>query len=390
MSVLSAVPSRPRLRIGLMSTYPPTVCGLATFSSALEHELKYLGHEVDFVRVDDGSVDRDGDPSVAAVLRPGSRHSIRQAAAVLSGCDVAIVQHEYGIYGGADGEEVLEVLKALVVPSVVVLHTVPAQPSEHQAALLIEICDVASTVVVMTESARERLTGTYFPIDESKVVTIPHGALVASVSKAPATTYRNPRGQLLTWGLLGPGKGVEHAIDAVALLQRRGMPVRYTVAGVTHPKVRAREGDCYRNSLIERAHNNGVGGYVTFDDVYRGVMRMTHFVASSSVVVLPYDSYDQVTSGVLVDSIAAGRPVIATAFPHAVELLSSGAGIVVPHRDPTALADAIHTLTTDAEVLRQMTIEARRLAPSLSWYTVAKSYARECQAVAAVHQQVWV
>ena len=380
MSVTSAIPLavRPRLRISMLSTYPPTVCGLATFSSALERELTYLGHQVDIVRVDDGSVGPRGDDSVAGVLRRGSRHSIRSAAGLLSRADVAIIQHEYGIFGGADGDEVVDVLKALTVPAVVVLHTVPAQPSGHQADLLIEICELAAVVVVMTESARDRLTRTYYPIDEEKVVTIPHGALVPSVGNVPAASYSTPSGQLLTWGLLGPGKGVEHAIDAVAALKRRGRSLRYTVAGVTHPKVEAREGDRYRNSLVERAQRSGVAADVTFDDTYRGVMRMTRFIASASIVVLPYESVDQVTSGVLVDSIAAGRPVIATAFPHAEELLGSGAGIVVPHRDPMALAEAIDRATTDPALLRSMTNEARRLAPSLSWHAVAGRYADEC------------
>ena len=392
MSAQSAVvsPSRPGLRIGMLSTYPPTVCGLATFSSALEQELKYLGHSVDIIRVDDGSVDPRGDRTVAGVLRSGSRHSIREATATLSRLDVAIVQHEYGIYGGPDGEDVVDVLKALRVPAVVVLHTVPAQPSGHQAELLIEICDLASTVVVMTESARERLTRTYFPIDEAKVVTIPHGALVSNMGNRTATPHDTPRGQLLTWGLLGPSKGVEHAIDAVALLKQRGHGVRYTVAGVTHPKVRLRDGDRYRNSLIERAQELGVEHDVTFDGTYRGVMRMTRFIASSSMVILPYESVDQVTSGVLVDSIAAGRPVIATAFPHAEELLASGAGIVVPHRDPVALADAIQRATTDPQLLRSMTAEARRLAPSLSWHAVAMRYSAECASLVRAQDRVSV
>ncbi len=76
----------------------------------------------------------------------------------------------------------------------------------------------------------------------------------------------------------------------------------------------------------------------------------------------------------LVDAIAAGRPVIATAFPHAVELLSTGAGIVVPHADPNALAHAIRAILSDADVLASMAAEARRLAPSLSWSAVADRY----------------
>jgi glycosyltransferase involved in cell wall biosynthesis len=118
----------------------------------------------------------------------------------------------------------------------------------------------------------------------------------------------------------------------------------------------------------------GVASSVTFDDTYRDLDQLTRFVASASAVVLPYDSRDQVTSGVLVDAIAAGRPVIATAFPHAVELLATGAGIVVPHADPNALAEAIRSILCDHDLLASMATEARRLAPSLSWAAVADRY----------------
>jgi glycosyltransferase involved in cell wall biosynthesis len=149
---------------------------------------------------------------------------------------------------------------------------------------------------------------------------------------------------------------------------------RYTIAGVTHPKVFAAHGDVYRHSLIRRSWAQSVASSVTFDDTYRTLPELTRFVASATAVVLPYDSRDQVTSGVLVDAIAAGRPVIATAFPHAVELLATGAGIVVPHNDPVALAAAIRTTLLDDDALASMTSEARRIAPSLSWASVAASY----------------
>ena len=364
-------------RIGLLSTYPPKLCGLATFAAALERELERAGNRVDVVRIDDGH-DVPGIPRpVAGEFVNGVPASVRDAAAVLSRCDVAIIQHEYGIYGGVDGDEVIDLLTLLEVPTIVILHTVLLEPSPHQRAVLEEIGELADRVVVMTEAARDRLIALY-AIDESKVVTIPHGASLPALDRWKEVDERaGDRPQLLTWGLLGPGKGIEHTIDALALLGNAGRRPRYTVAGVTHPKVFARHGDQYRNSLIQRSWAIGVAGSVTFDDTYRDVAQLTRFIASASVVVLPYDSRDQVTSGVLVDAIAAGRPVIATAFPHAVELLSSGAGIVVPHADPVAMADAIRSIVaSDGEMLASMSAEARRLAPSLSWSVVAEQYAR--------------
>jgi glycosyltransferase involved in cell wall biosynthesis len=360
-------------RIGLLSTYPPKLCGLATFAAALESELLRAGQRVDVVRIDDGDeIDNAGRP-VAAELLNGVASSVRNVAAVLSRCDVAIIQHEYGIYGGTDGDEVIDLLAALEVPAIVVLHTVPLHPTPHQQFVLNAVCDLAERVVVMAEMARTRLLSLY-SVDATKVVMIPHGASTPT----PELGQPDPRvaaaPQLLTWGLLGPGKGIEHTIHALALLRDVVPAPRYTIAGVTHPKVFASQGDQYRRSLVQRCSALGISETVTFDDAYRNVAQLTRFVASSTAVVLPYDSRDQVTSGVLVDALAAGRPVIATAFPHAVELLSSGAGIVVPHADPLALADAIRLTLTDDDAIASMAAEARRIAPSFTWATVASQY----------------
>jgi polysaccharide biosynthesis protein PslF len=360
-------------RVGLLSTYPPALCGLATFAIALEHELNRGGDDVKVVGIDDGSGQAPFRPGVH-VLTNGVRESVAAACEVLSSCDVAIIQHEYGIFGGRDGDEVLEILRGIEVPTVVVLHTVPAEPTEHQRVVLERVCELASRVVVMTRAAGERLLSGY-DVDEASMRVIPHGATPptpAPHGSRDRVTDRRPT--LLTWGLLGPGKGIEHVIRAMSLLTNLRPAVKYTVAGATHPKVFARDGDDYRRSLIRETWSAGVAGNVHFDDTYRDVPDLMRLVAASTVVVLPYDSRDQATSGVLVDAIAAGRPVIATAFPHAVELLSGGAGIVVPHANPVAMASAIRSVVSDPEHLAALTAKARALAPSLTWHAVASRY----------------
>ena len=218
----------------------------------------------------------------------------------------------------------------------------------------------------MSEAARERLLRG-FDVDRHKVTTIPHGATIPQ----GAQSKRGGRPTILTWGLLGPGKGIERVIDAMGSLQDlRGRP-RYLVAGRTHPKVLAAEGEAYREGSIEQAQRNGVADSVSFDAEYRSAAALTALVQSGAVVVLPYDSTDQVTSGVLVDAVASGRPVVATAFPHAVELLGSGAGIVVDHDDPDALVSALRRVLTDPRVAGGMAAEARRLAPTMAWPAVA-------------------
>jgi glycosyltransferase involved in cell wall biosynthesis len=179
---------------------------------------------------------------------------------------------------------------------------------------------------------------------------------------------------MLTWGLIGPGKGIERVIDAMPALVDLPMRPRYLVAGQTHPKVLARHGESYRRARMDQAERLGVGESVTFDADYRDLASLTSLIQSSAVVVLPYDSTEQATSGVLVDAIAAGRPVVATAFPHAKELLASGAGLVVAHHDPEAMAQALHRVLTEPALAERMAAEARRLAPTLGWPVVAGQY----------------
>ncbi len=356
--------------LGILSSYPPTACGLATFSAALATGLAAHHTEVGVVRVVDGDGQISPRDRVIGELVNGSGPSLSAAADALNVCDVAVVQHEYGLYGGRDGDDVLEILGGLEVPSIVVAHTILAEPTPHQRSVLNDVATVADRVVVMTEAARARLCNG-FDVDPSKVTTIAHGAAIPTRHPQPD---RDGRPLILTWGLIGPGKGIERAIDAMRTLHDLPRRPRYLVAGRTHPKVLAAQGESYRRDRIAQAERHGISSSVDFDADYRDVESLTALIQSSDVVVLPYDSRDQVTSGVLVDAIAAGRPVVATAFPHAVELLSSGAGLLVDHDDSDAMARALRMVLTRPELAANMAAEASRLAPSLGWSVVAGEY----------------
>ncbi len=355
---------------GILSSFPPTACGLATFTAALATGLAAHNTQVGVVRV----VDSDGQASkserVAGELVNGSPQSVIASSDVLNQFDVAVVQHEYGLYGGTDGDEVVEILGGLHVPSIVIAHTILASPTPHQRSVLNDVAALADQVVVMTDAARVRLCDV-FDVDDSKVITIAHGAAIPVARVAPD---RVGRPLILTWGLIGPGKGIERAIEAMRTLHDLPMRPRYLVAGQTHPKVLATHGESYRQDRIEQVERYGMSSSVSFDGDYRDVASLTALIQSSKVVVLPYDSKDQVTSGVLVDAIAAGRPVVATAFPHAVELLSSGAGLVVDHDDPEAMARALQRVLTKPELAASMAAEASRLAPDLGWSVIAGEY----------------
>jgi polysaccharide biosynthesis protein PslF len=354
---------------GILSSYPPTPCGLATFSAALASGLSQHDTDVGLVRVLDAQGQKSANDRVIGELINGSPSSVLASSELLNQCDVALIQHEYGLYGGTDGDEVLDILGALHVPSIVIAHTILTQPTPHQRSVLNDVVGLADKVVVMTEAAQTRLCEG-FDVDASKVTTIAHGAAIPRARVVPD----RERPILLTWGLIGPGKGIERVIDAMRSLHELPGQPRYLVAGQTHPKVLAEHGESYRRERIEQAKRHGISSSVVFDADYRDVASLTDLIQSSKVVVLPYDSRDQVTSGVLVDAIASGRPVVATAFPHAVELLSSGAGIVVDHDDPDAMARALKRVLTRPELSASMAAEASRLAPRLGWSVVASEY----------------
>jgi glycosyltransferase involved in cell wall biosynthesis len=367
---------------GLLSTYPPTQCGLATFTAALRIHLGGPGaRSEDFgvVRVVD-QLESGSPPEVVHDLLKGSPSSRRRAAAELNEFDVAIVQHEYGIFGGPDGEEVLALLDELTVPSIVVLHTVLVNPTDHQKEILEAVVRAADAVVTMTRTAYRRLRD--YEVDMTKASVIPHGAHVPAPAFAPRPEAARPT--ILTWGLLGPGKGIEWAIEAIGMLGHLDPAPRYLVVGKTHPKVLERHGESYRDSLRDQAERLGVSEQVEFNAAYLSLDALESIVRDADVVLLPYDSPDQVTSGVLIEAVAAGKPVISSRFPHAVEMLGDGVGLLVPHRNPRAIAAALELVLTQPNLKSTMAARSALLSPLLGWPAVAGQYRALAEQVVAL------
>lgn len=355
-----------------LSTYPPTRCGLATFTQSLASAM--VGPEGARARIV-RAMDFDDVSAIAAIgsrstivgeLHRGDPGSSRDVARLLSIGDAVIVQHEYDIYGGRDGDEILAVLAALTAPSIVVLHTVLSDPTQHQREVLEKVARLAGAVVVMTETAR-RLLSEHYAVDAHKVSVIPHG--VADWSAVRVVPHPERR-TMLTWGLIGPGKGIEWGIRAMAELADTEPLLHYVVAGQTHPKVVDREGERYRESLHHLVVELGLEDRVTLDGRYLDAPQLAARVAAADIVLLPYDTRVQVTSGVLAEAVAAGKDVIATTFPHSSELLANGVGKLVDHEDPTAIARAARTL-----LHRAKSVDLHRpMAADVSWPAVAAEY----------------
>jgi glycosyltransferase involved in cell wall biosynthesis len=374
-------------RVGLLSTYPPTQCGLASFAAALRDSLVAAspGTEVGVVRM----VDEEPASSRSEVvyeLTAGVRGDTATAAAWLNRFDVVLVQHEYGIFGGPDGEQVLAVLDRIRVPVVVVLHTVLSTPTTGQRRVLERLVAAADRVVTLSRTGYLRLCSGY-QVDVRKIVVIPHGAW-PGIGMLPPAADRSSRPIVLTWGLLGPGKGVEWGVAALATLRALDPLPLYVVAGQTHPRVLARDGEQYREMLCRQAAAIDVTHMLRFEPGYLDRNTLRRLVARADVVLLPYDSHEQVTSGVLIEAVAALTPVVSTAFPHARELLANGAGVLVPHGDPAAIGAALRRVLTEPANAAAMVAAAARIAPTLGWPAIAGQYLQIAGALVAHRTEV--
>lgn len=355
-------------RIAMVSTFPPTQCGIATFAESLTRALTHAGATVEMVDLPAGPET----PSHEATLhRHRGYQDLPVTAYLLNSFDVVILQHEFGIWDGQDGHGIVDLIGMVATPVVTVLHTVPSAASGGQRRALQRILDLSDAVVVLSHSAFRRLTQD-FSVRPDTLVMIPHGATALWHRRRPAED--NATHRVLTWGLLGHGKGLEWGIRAMAILRDRGVAGEYVIAGATHPNVRRSEGEAYRQSLLDLARKLGVSASVTLADDYLSDEGLSQLICESSLFLLPYDSREQITSGVLVEAIAAGGPVIATRFPHAAELLGTGAGILVDHGDPIAIADAVEHALRDGEASERMRERSRALAADLDWGRVGDNY----------------
>lgn len=362
--------------VGLVSTFPPTRCGIGRFASSLVASLTTIDPSlaIEVIRLECTKDSRVARGEVVMEVDPNSDVGTRAAVRHLNRCTVALIHHEYGIYGANDGSAVVDLVAGLEVPTIAVLHTVLPSPTPRQRSIVESLARNA-TVVVMCDSAA-RLLQERYSVPPEAIEVIHHGAHWQA-----QPVNHQPRRELITWGLLGPGKGIERSIRAVARLSDVDPPVRYRIVGRTHPAIAARHGYEYRRLLQEMVDDLGVGEVVEFVDRYVSDDELFDFVRRSDVVVVPYDNHDQVSSGVVTEAVGLGRPVVATRFPYSEEVVGQGAGIVVEH-DAESLAAAIRSLLEDPVSYERAARKAAQLSSKLSWPRVAKEYSRLIQGLA--------
>jgi glycosyltransferase involved in cell wall biosynthesis len=369
--------SAENLSIGYVSTYPPRACGIATFTRDLAQALivrRRVRHTV--------IVPVENDPSLASnerVIDQYDRASYVVGAGFLNGSnlDAVSIQHEFGIFGGEWGEYILDLCRNLEPPFVTTFHSVIMRPNEKALEIVREISHLSTNVVVTLESAKKLLTDDYRVAPE-KIRVIPHGASVPDQrrrSYARQHLHLRNRTVLITTGLINPGKGIEHAIKSLSYLVKEWPNILYLVIGETHPEVRKREGEAYRNKLVALVKRLKLERNVRFVDEYLPESELSLYMQAADIYVAPYVGRDQVSSGTITFALTHGKAVVSTPTVFADEALSHGRGLLCDFGDEYSIAKCVRRILGDSKLLRRLQANAFKYGQDLAWGKVADEYA---------------
>ena len=362
-----------------IASYPPRECGIATFTEDIKMAVdRRNGASADVIAINEngrryayprcviGAIERDDIWTYANAARLINQHP----------SEVVNVQHEYGLFGGKRGDMLIELLARVKKPVVTTLHTVLPKPDDALRGLTREVCNRSDAVIVLANTGKQLLEHDY-GIDPRNIRVVLHGAPDVPLRSSRHFKRRfglATRTVILTFGLLSPGKGIEYLLDALPTVFERYPDAIYLLLGETHPAVRQREGEGYRESLLERARALGISNQVRFLNHYMAYEEIVSYLLATDVYVSPSLDPHQIVSGTLSYAAACGRAVVATASAYANELLADGRGIVVPFRNAAALSLGIRALLGDQRMRRSIEVAAYRFGRGMIWSRVAREY----------------
>ena len=368
--------SAPFRHMALIGNALPRKCGLATYTSHVADALRdrYPDMKLDHYAMDDGTGDFYPEPIIT--IDAESLDAYHEAALRIeaSGAEAIWLQHEYGIFGGNEGSHILELIGATNLPLILTLHTVLEQPSEEQEVVLKRLIARAERTIVMASRGADILKRRYgVPADRLRV--IPHGVPDRPLREPDELKPRfgwEGRKVLMTFGLLANDKGIRHMIEAMPAIVAEHPEALYEVVGATHPNLVRKEGERHRRMLKDLARELGVQDHVRFVDRFVEQEELLDMLQAADIYVTPYLNMAQVTSGTLSYAVAVGKPVVATPYVHAQEILGDGHGVLVPPADAAALATAALDLLNHDDKRRQLSQDAYRRGRTMLWPRVVE------------------
>lgn len=368
-------------KIAVIGNYLPRQCGIATFTTDLSQSLaRELTIEDNLINVamDDIPEGYNYPHQVKFRVRQNVQSDYFWAADYLNAnqYDAVIVQHEYGIYGGDDGSHILQMIQSLKMPVITNLHTVLEHPTKGQRKVMQGLAKYSDRLLVMSKKAIDILTKVY-SIDKKMIAFIPHGI--------PDATFKTPgiynklfglenKDIILTFGLLGPDKGLETMIKAMPLIVKEHPNSVYLILGQTHPHILEKTGDSYRRDLQQLVNKLGMKNHVIFHNHFVKLEMLVQYLQTAKIYAIPYLKKEQITSGTLAYALGVGTAVVSTPFWYAEELLADGRGKLVSFNSPIEMAKEINNLLSNDYAREMMRFKGYQYARSMIWKEVSKTH----------------
>lgn len=375
--------TEPKVRAIYVATYIPRECGIATFTKDLTNAINVLNpHRLaDIAALDDESLggERLNYPwEVKYKIDQNSLKSFLDAADYInqSGAEIVSIQHEFGIFGGKYGEYVVPFIEAIKKPVVLTFHTVLPTPNEQQKDIVERISTKAKAIVVMVQTASDRLIDVY-GVDPKKIVVIPHG--IPDITFGPTQPHKAALGYasktiISGFGLLGRGKGYEYAIEAMKEVVAKHPNAHLLLLGQTHPVVLRQEGEKYRQSLKRLVKRLGLENNIEFVNRYLSLPEIVHYLQATDIYITPFPGLDQITSGTLAYAVGAGKACVSTPYLFAKEVLASDRGLLTEPDNAKDLAEKINYLLDHPRKRLEMARRAYDYARNTIWPSVALKY----------------
>ena len=370
------------MKLAYIGTYPPRECGIGTFTnnlfkSMVNAESKKNNNESFIVALNDNEIDYRYPEEVKSTIRQDHQRDYLNAAEFinLSGADLCILEHEFGIFGGQNGIYILPLIHRLEIPLIVTLHTILKNPSYNEKAVLQEICKMAHRIVVMSHKAIDFLTGIY-DVPKEKIVFIEHGVpdIQFSPEKAKKDFKLETKKVLLTFGFIGRSKGIETVIKALPQVVKKHPNVIYIVLGKTHPNVRRHSGEEYRIFLMRLVKSLKLEKHVVFLNDFINEQDLFKYLYACDIYITPYLNEAQITSGTLSYAIGVGAAVISTPYWHAAELLAEGRGKLFNFNDSEELSTTLTELLDKPEELKKFKTKAYEYGRKITWPKTGEKY----------------
>lgn len=373
----------PSFKILFLCSYPPRECGIATYSYDLKQGLRQkFGSNctIDICALE-STFDHFSYPEevkfILKVDQPAAYAALAKELNGAFGYDVLFIAHEFGLFGGHFGKDLLQFLRLNQTPIILNFHTVLPAPCPDRLEIVNELIALVDSVVCMTEASQQLLQNDY-TCPANKCELIAHGTALVAQRNAQQLKIKlglSGKRTLTTFGLLSRGKSIETALRAMALIKNSFPDFCYVVLGKTHPEIAKLEGEAYRNNLFELTRELGLTDNVHFVDAFVDNQLLEDYLQATDIYLFTSNDRNQAVSGTFAYAMACGCPIVSTAIPQASAALGK-AGIVVDFDAPQQMAAAIKAIFNDEVLRKDMQQAAFQQSKPSAWPNVALKYMR--------------